>query len=66
MASKAFPSSRNVYDVLIARISWATNSQIEDDLAFEAGSKSVYVFALKKKEDLEKNFSSAELSSCKV
>ena len=64
VTSKAFSCYRNVYDVLISRISWATNSQIADDLAFEAGSESIYVYALKKKKDFEKgSFSSAERSS---
>lgn len=49
IASKAFPCYRNVYDVLIARISWATNSQTANDLAFEVGSESVRVYAFKKK-----------------
>lgn len=65
MASKAFCCYWNAYDVLIARISWATNSQIADDLAFEAGSESVCVFAFFKK-DFEKNFSSVELFPYKV
>lgn len=55
-ASKAFCCYRTIYDVLIARISWATDSQIADDLACEAGSEALWVFALKKKKDFEKFF----------